>query len=85
VTKGATLSKQIAPCQHVKVTAPSQNIGRLTITDKNSPPGRVVPYPDLTRGGMILDPARHSKPLCLLISMEHYGGIESSAEVDIGW
>lgn len=83
VTRGAVLSRSIAPRTHVKISASTENIGNLVITDKNSPPGRTVKY-DL-ESGLILDPAKHSKPLSLLITMEHYGGISSMAELDINW
>ena len=85
VSRGAVLTEQISPRRHIKISSISENIGRLTITDKNSPPGRVVPYDEISRRGMTLDESKHNKPLSLLIRMEHYGGNESSADVDISW
>lgn len=83
VTRGAVLSRSIAPRTHVKISGSTENIGNLVVTDKNSPPGRTVRY-DLA-SGLVLDPTVHSNPLSLLITMEHYGGISSMAELDINW
>jgi len=84
VPRGAVLSESIAPRKHLKISYKSENIGKLTITDKSSPPGRIVEY-RLGGSGMILDPVKHSNPLQLLIRMEHYGGIESTADLSISW
>ena len=61
----------------------SENIGKLTVSDKQSPPGRLVEY-QLQRGLVLADQS-HISPLSLLLRMEHYGGVESTAEVDVRW
>jgi hypothetical protein len=84
VPRGAVLSESIAPRKHVKISFKSENIGKLTVTDKSSPPGRIVEY-RLIGSGIQIDPGKHSNPLQLLIRMEHYGGIESTADLSISW
>lgn len=85
LTRGAALSASIDTRRHIRVIQISENIGKLIITDKKSPPGRVVAYPQLIRPGLILDPGQHSNPLSLLFTMQHYGGVEAAADVDIQW
>jgi hypothetical protein len=85
VAGGAKISWTINPRPHVKVSESTENIGKLVVTDMQSPPGRVVAYQELTTRGMVLDSHRHANPLLLLISMKNYGGIESTAEVTITW
>lgn len=82
---GNIKTQQIAPAGHVKLVARSINVGALTITDKNSPPGRVVEYKEIAGRGLLLTAALHAKPLMLLIQMRHYGGNVSSASLDIDW
>ena len=85
VTRGAILSQIIYPRKHIKKSSSSENIGNLVISDMKSPPGRVVFYPEIIRSGMKLDSDKHSNPLSLLITMEHYGGVEFTAQLEISW
>lgn len=86
LSRGSNLSHAMQPHTHVRVAAQSINIGKLTVTDKNSPPGRLVTYVDATRpGGMTLASSQHSNPLSLLVTMEHYGDTSSTAEIDLAW
>jgi hypothetical protein len=86
ISRGSNISHAMKPLTHLRVTQASMNIGKLTVTDKNSPPGRLVTYNDVSSArGMSLDLARHSNPLSLLVTMEHYGNTTSTAEVDLTW
>jgi hypothetical protein len=86
VSRGSSISHAIHPHKHLRVAQASINIGKLTVTDKNSPPGRLVTYSDVASSqGMALDSNRHNNPLSLLITMEHYGNTSSTAEVDLSW
>jgi hypothetical protein len=80
---GARLTFAVAPRRHVKVSGMSKNIGKLTVSDKQSPPGRLVEY-QLQRG-LVLAEHSHVSPLSLLLRMEHYGGLESTADVEVRW
>ena len=56
------------------------------MTDKQAPPGTLVPYKDvLRRGGMMLDKSLHKNPLELLFTLKHYGGVRSTADVQVDW
>jgi hypothetical protein len=81
VSGGAVRSMVIEGRRHVKIVNKTDNIGDLDVTDKQSPPGRLVFY-DLKRGITL---NAHSNPLQLLVTMHHYGGVEMSASVDIIW
>jgi DGQHR domain-containing protein len=83
---GSKRSIPITPRKHVKKSDSSENIGKLTFIDKRpSPTGIPIEYRELSRGGIVLDPAKHHSPLELVINMEHYGGVTSRAEVNILW
>ena len=86
VMVGARRSWDVTPKIHVKISEKSQNIGKLEITDKQSPPGRTVPYTkDLTGSGLRFEDKNHNNPIQLLIMMHHYGGNTSEASLDIKW
>jgi DGQHR domain-containing protein len=83
--RGSVKTQSIQPRRHIRVRSATQNIARIDITDKQSPPGRLVHYDQLTRGGMTLDQSRHSNPLELLVVLNHYGGERSEISLDIQW
>jgi hypothetical protein len=83
--RGSSISHAMQPHRHVRVMPKFINIGKLTVTDKNSPPGRLVSYDDATRQGLVLSPTQHSNPLSLLVTMDHYGNTSSTAEIDLVW
>jgi hypothetical protein len=62
------------------------NIAEVEITDKRAPPGTLVRYSDILNAkGLNLDSARHKTPLELLVTIHHYGGVSSTADIDILW
>lgn len=79
---GNILSPTITPAKHFRVRKKSGNIGRLDVVDAQHPPGKPVLY---NERGETLDSAKHSNPLKLVLRMHHYGGIESSAQVELTW
>lgn len=81
LSRGDVKSSHIQPRKHIKLIEATSNIADVIISDKQSPPGRLVTYN--LKSGMILNSNDHSNPLRLLISMFHYGGTESNAEFDI--
>jgi len=73
---------------HLSIKAKSKNLNiiNLDITDKQSPPGKLVTYHEMTSGkGLLLDTAKHSNPLLILVQFNFYGGLSASAELDINW
>jgi DGQHR domain-containing protein len=85
VSRGDVLSRNINGRKHIKILSKTENIGELTVSDKNSPPGRVVYYKNISKAGVILTTEEHRKPLELLVTMENYGGVESCAELTVVW
>ena len=87
VSKGDSRSFAIEPCVGIRIREPSLNIQEVEVTDKQAPPGRLVPYSRevLRKAGMRLDEARHNNPLQLLFTLHHYGGVTSAADVHIDW
>lgn len=85
VSRGEVLSRSINPRRHIKIVRKAENIGELIVSDKNSAPGRTVHYKGISRSGEILTTEKHHQPLDLLVMMEHYGGVESSADLTIDW
>ena len=82
VKGGNNLSQSIAPAKHFRVTKKSGNIGKLEIVNAQHAPGSPVYYRE--RGeNLVL--TRHGCPMKLVLKMHHYGGIESSAKVEINW
>ena len=87
VSKGDSRSFAIEPCVGIRIREPSLNIQEVEVTDKQAPPGRLVPYSRevLRKAGMLLDGKRHNNPLQLLFTLNHYGGVTSAADVHIDW
>ncbi len=87
VSKGDSRSFAIEPCVGIRIRERSLNIQEIQVTDKQAPPGRLVPYSRevLRNAGMTLDGARHNSPLQLLFTLKHYGGVTSAADVHIDW
>ena len=87
VSKGDSRSFAIEPCVGIRIREPSLNIQEIEVTDKQAPPGRLVPYSRevLRNAGMLLDGERHNNPLQLLFTLIHYGGVTSAADVHIDW
>ncbi len=86
VHRGAVTSFPIEPCVGIRLRKRSLNIQDVVVTDKQAPPGTLVEYKKVLRGGgMILDGSRHKNPLELLFTLKHYGGVTSTADVQIGW
>ena len=84
--RGSVKTINIGRRRHVKIAKVTQNIAHIEVTDKQSPPGRLVSYErELARRGMILESSRHGNPLSLLVTMFHYGDVQSTVEVDLGW
>jgi hypothetical protein len=79
---GSNLSAKISPASHFRVRNKSGNIGKLEIIDAESPPGRLVYY---NERGEPLNSSRHNRPLKLVLKMHHYGGLESSAQIELTW
>lgn len=80
LVSGNRLSMNISPARHVKVRYKSGNIGKLEIIDTQHPPGSVITYPE---NGFKLYNIK--QPLKLLLRMQHYGGSEGKAWVDLTW
>ena len=86
VRRGDTTSFPIESCVGIRLLNPSLNIQEVDVTDKQAPPGTLVPYREVLRtAGMILDEQRHKNPLELLFTLKHYGGVKSTADVQIDW
>lgn len=85
VSNGAVLSKTVGARRHIRIESVRDNIGKIIVADRQSPPGRVIEYGTASRSGMTLDPAHHSNPLSLLIRMALYGGGEASAQLEVSW
>ncbi len=79
---GNRLSPSISPAKHFRVKSKSGNIGRMELIDANHPPGRPIIY---SEKGVTITPTEHKNPLSLVITMHHYGGVESTAFVDLTW
>lgn len=82
---GSTRTWDVAPRNHIKVIERSKNVGKLEFTDKQSPPGRIIRYHMIGQGGLFLSEKHHNSPIQLLITMHHYGGNTSEANLDISW
>lgn len=86
VRRGDTRSFPIEACVGIRLRNRSLNIQEVKVTDKQAPPGTLVLYRDvLKKSGMILDEQRHKNPLELLFTLKHYGGVTSTADVQIDW
>ncbi len=82
---GNTTTASIPPRSHIKVSHTSVNIGALTITDKQSAPGRLTRYDEMLGRGLKLDSTIHNNPLQLLFEMKHYGGNTSVVDLSVIW
>ena len=86
VRRGDAVSFPIEPCVGIRLRNSSLNIQDVVVTDMQAAPGTLVEYKDVLRsGGMKLDETRHKNPLELLFTLKHYGGVTSSANVQIDW
>lgn len=87
VKPGNTVSFPVGNRVAVKVPKKSitENIEEIVVTDKNAPPGTLVRYDLLSARGLMLDPALHKSPLELLFTLHHYGGVTSTANIDVVW
>ena len=85
VRRGDTTSFPIEPCVGIRLRNRSLNIQEVAVTDKQAPPGTLVEYKKVLKGGMVLDESSHKNPLELLFTLKHYGGVTSTADVQIGW
>ena len=85
VRRGDTTSFPIEPCVGIRLLNRSLNIQDVVVTDKKAPPGTLVEYKQVLRGGMKLNESSHKKPLELLFTLKHYGGVRSTADVQIDW
>lgn len=86
VRRGDTRSFPIGECAGIRLRNRTLNIQEVVVTDKQAPPGTLVEYRKVLRGGgMILDKSSHKNPLELLFTLKHYGGETSTADVRIDW
>jgi hypothetical protein len=85
VDGGSVKTENIAPRTHVKLKGMSSNVAMLRISDRQSPPGRLVEYQGGLKPGMQLNPQAHTKPLQLLVTLGHYGGVRREASLTITW
>ncbi len=86
VRRGSTLSFPIEQCGGIRLRNRSLNIQEVVVTDKQAPPGTLREYKDVLRtAGMKLNESLHKNPLELLFTLRHYGGVTSTADVDIDW
>ena len=86
VRKGDTTSFPIDPCVGIRLLNRSLNIQEIVVTDKQAAPGTLVEYKEVLKGGgMTLDESSHKNPLELLFTLQHYGGVTSTADVQIDW
>ena len=81
---GNVTSANINPAVHIKIRNQSINIAKLTVTDRQSPPGSLVKYPKMIKG-LVLNLSQHRSPLELFLEMKHYGGNTSVAKIDVTW
>ena len=86
VRKGDTVTFPIGQRAGIRLLNSSPNIQEIQVTDKKAPPGTLVAYKKvLQTSGLILDESLHKNPLELLFTLIHYGGVTSTADVDVGW
>jgi hypothetical protein len=88
VRSGNTMSFPIQDRVALKINKKeiTENIEEIEVTDKRAPPGTLVKYDNILRGkGLLLDPAKHKNPLELLFTLHHYGGVTSTANIDVVW
>jgi hypothetical protein len=83
LSRGQTIAQNVGNRRHLRMTGTSNNIGTVGVFDRQSPPGRPVKY-RLDRG-IILNTNDHANPLLLDFHMQNYGGIESTAQLDVSW
>jgi len=84
VDGGSTKTTNVYPRKRLKITFRSSNIASITVTDKDSPPGRLVDYSAELKGGLDLK-SLTTNPVRLLVRFHYYGGVEQSANVDVQW
>lgn len=84
VDPGSVKTENIGSRTHVKLKTTSSNVAKCHISDRQSPPGRLVEYHSHLKKGMALTPA-HTKPLQLLVTFYYYGGMKREGNLTIGW
>lgn len=86
VRKGDTVSFPIGERAGIRLRDRSLNIQEIQVTDKKAAPGTLVEYKKILRtSGLILSESEHKSPLELLFTLRHYGGVKSTADVDVIW
>lgn len=80
---GARLTELITPRRHIKLAKITENIGSVRVLDQTPVRGEPVEYP--VRRGMVLDSGTTPNPLNLVVTMLHYGGNRSVAELTVRW
>ena len=88
VKKGDTQTFPVEDRDWIRVAKSgiTANIAEVDVTDKKAPPGTLVKYNEiLSKKGLNLDAARHKTPLELLVTIHHYGGVSSTADIDVLW
>lgn len=84
--RGSTETLSVGSRRIVAIESWSDNVVKVEVSDKNSPPGKLVKYDEMTKKkGLRLDESAHKKPLELLITLHHYGDVHSTIEVDVKW
>lgn len=82
IVGGNTLSQQIAPAKHVKISQKSGNIAKLELLDADSP---VTGPRFFNRNGFVLTLTHYRNPVKIHFQMHHYGGTKKTATITIGW
>lgn len=84
--RGSVSSSTLSGHLNVKAKPKNINIINIDVTDKQSPPGKLVTYKDIVSSkGLYLNSSKHANPLMLLVQFNFYGGLSASAEIDINW
>lgn len=85
VDGGSVKTENIGNRTHIKLKRSSSNVATLRISDRQSPPGRLIEYQaELKRGMKLVSPA-HTNPFQLLVTLGHYGGVRREAKLTITW
>jgi hypothetical protein len=83
LNRGQTTAQNVGSRRHLKMVEVSDNIGTVGVFDRQSPPGNPLRY--RLDQGITLNTSTHSNPVLLDFHMQHYGGNESTAQLDISW
>ncbi|MFG3441135.1 hypothetical protein ACGF0J_28120 [Nonomuraea sp. NPDC047897] len=83
MTRGAVGSHNAGTATHVKATEQTSNVGDFAIVDAKTA-GRHLHYKEMAGKGLVLS-EKYSRPLEIIVIMDHYGDLSSESELQINW